>query len=129
MYTKPKTKEEKEFLEQVIEFANETSWLGDIFHQHCHTYKNYEIHHCKGAQTKVKTTMGTLKIGEFFILPVPFELHNIKSNHPLNITNRKSAFESEFGTQKALWYNMITRMIDLGYKALPDHIVKAVMSV
>ena len=66
---------------------------------HCHhvagrTYKHNKIH-----------------IGHYFILPVPFALHDVHSNNQLNVTHWRNRFTAEFGMQRDLWEKMVNKMI------------------
>lgn len=128
MFTKPKTKQENQWHSAVAEFAMESSWLFKTYSAHCRSYRDFELHHIAGAQTKVKHDGESVKIGEFFIIPIPAELHHIRSNHPLNVTIRKNAFESAVGAQTDLFVGMVESMIDLGYAALPSRLIDAIKS-
>lgn len=95
---------EKAFMKNVMDFHSSygVGYLyGDEWHCEpiqCHhvagrTYKNNKVH-----------------IGHYFILPVPFDLHDVSSNHPLNVTHWRNRFKAEFGMQRDLWNKMIVTM-------------------
>ncbi len=74
-----------------------------------------QLHHVKGRSFKHNKTA----IGHEFILPVPFDLHDVSSNHDLNVTHHKHAFTDEFGKQGKLFNIMATDMDEQGYMT-PD---------
>ena len=77
--------------------------------------KPIQRHHVLGRSAK----HNKVEIGHWFILPVPFELHDVSSNHDLNVTHRKKAFTREFGKQFQLFEKMCLSMEDYGYN-MPD---------
>jgi len=101
-------KTEKEFMKAVMDFHNGygvgylygDEWQGSPLQ--CHhvagrTYKQNKIH-----------------IGHFFILPVPFDLHDVSSNHNLNVTHWRNRFTATFGMQRDLWLSVVSRMHSQG---------------
>lgn len=97
---------EKSFMKAVMDFHKDygvgylygDEWQGSQLQ--CHhvagrTYKNNKVH-----------------IGHYFILPIPFDLHDVHSNHPLNVTHWRNRFTAEFGMQRDLWLKMVNRMTD-----------------
>lgn len=74
--------------------------------------KPIQRHHVVGRSAKHNKT----PIGHEFILPVPFELHDVSSNHQLNVTHRKKAFTNHFGMQRDLFLLMLESMRNLGYE-------------
>ena len=85
-------------------------------------FSAFERHHVLGRAAK----HNKIAIGHEFILPVPFELHNVSSNHPLNVTHRKKAFTKEFGKQSELFIKMIRSMDEQGYKVVDVFICLAI---
>ena len=67
-----------------------------------------------------------VSIGHEFILPVPFDLHDVSSNHPLNVTHRKKAFVKEFGSQRDLFFTMLESMRDYGYELPSADVCEAI---
>lgn len=71
-----------------------------------------QLHHVLGRSAK----HDKIAIGHEFILPVPFELHDVSSNHPDNVTHCKKAFIKRFGNQRDLFLTMVESMRDQGYE-------------
>lgn len=84
----------------------------------------FQCHHVGGRKYK----HNKVKIGHWFVLPLPFDLHDVSSNNPLNVTHHKHAFTEKFGLQSELFKEMINSMIDHGFD-LPfgDVVVDAIM--
>jgi hypothetical protein len=88
------------------------------------TYECVDIqrHHVLGRSAK----HNKVDIGHWFILPVPFELHDVSSNHPENVTHRKKAFVRAFGNQRDLFLTMVEDMRDYGYELPPADVCEAI---
>ena len=83
-----------------------------------------QLHHVVGRSAK----QNKVPIGHYFILPIPFELHDGSSNHRLNVTHRKKAFTARFGMQRDLFAIMYHSMMDQGYAVPSIDIFNAIMS-
>ena len=98
----------------------ERAWLNQIAEWACAggldtlglPYEQFHIHHCAGHSAK----HNKLKIGPYFCLPIPIQLHDVHSNHPWNITHHRKAFVQEYGTEKQLFATMCQDMKDKGIK-------------
>ena len=71
-----------------------------------------QLHHVTGRSSK----QNKVHIGHWFILPVPFELHDVSSNHSCNVTHRKKAFTKRFGNQRELFKTMVLNMEEIGFR-------------
>ena len=86
-------------------------WFREIgFNDFCLDGYNFQIHHCGGRKLK----HNKVAIGHWFILPLPFELHDVSSNSPVCVTHHKHAFTDMFGLQSELFKEMIESMVDHG---------------
>jgi len=74
-------------------------------------FSRFQLHHVLGRSAK----HNKINIGHEFIIPVPFDLHDVSSNHELNVTHHKHAFTDEFGKQGDLFNKMATDMDEQGY--------------
>ena len=83
---------------------------------------NIQRHHVLGRSAK----HNKVEIGHWFILPVPFELHDVSSNHPENVTHRKRNFVKRFGNQRDLFLMMVEDMRDCGYELPPADVCEAI---
>ena len=105
-------------------------WLMDNLHVlYGEKYANSQeyapqLHHVVGRSAK----QNKVPIGHYFILPLPFVLHDVSSNHRLNVTHRKKAFTAKFGMQRDLFDTMYHSMIDHGYTVPSIEVLSAIMS-
>ena len=83
----------------------------------------FQRHHVLGRSAK----HNKIAIGHWFILPVPFDLHDVSSNHQLNVTHRKKAFIAQFGNQRDLFETMCNSMESQGYDVPPNDVFYAIM--
>ena len=82
----------------------------------------FHLHHVKGRSFKHKKT----QIGHDFIIPVPIELHDVASNHSLNVTHYKHAFTKAFGSQGSIYQVMVSCMDLLGYGVPSNEILNII---
>jgi hypothetical protein len=112
--------------------AAQKQWMNDITEWAEHNIqvlyggewsnKPIQRHHVLGRSAK----HNKIEIGHWFILPVPFELHDVSSNHPLNVTHNKKAFVKRFGNQRDLFLQMVEEMRDDGYELPPYDACEAI---
>ncbi|MGR3303783.1 MAG: hypothetical protein ACUZ8I_14960 [Candidatus Scalindua sp.] len=83
-----------------------------------------QFHHVAGRTYK----QNKIHIGGYFIIPLPFELHDISSDSLLNVTHYRNSFTKVYGNQRDLWLDMIEWMQREGWK-LPfgQDVIDAVM--
>lgn len=110
------TKLESEWRAMVVDFAESSTWLNDMYGNDCITPYLFEIDHVIGSKAKCKINGETVKVGEFAIMPIPYELHNIRSNHEFNRTLRPAAYRKMYGHELAVWLHMTGCMVDAGYE-------------
>lgn len=91
MNEKPTKAEEKAWLQRVAEYGCVVTGQSNI-----------QIHHCVGREGK----QDKCHIGRWFVLPLAFELHDVSSNHPLNITHHRKRFIEEYDLECILFWNM-----------------------
>lgn len=84
----------------------------------------FQLHHVLGRSAK----HNKIAIGHEFIIPVPIELHDISSNHPLNVTHHKRKFTSEYGDQRGIFQIMYSAMEYQGYDVPSMEIYETIMS-
>lgn len=116
---------EKAFMKAVMDFHNEhgCAYLyGFEWHNHA-----LQCHHVAGRSYK----HNKIKIGHWFILPVPFDLHDVSSNSTLNVTHFRHRFTDKFGFQRCLWAKMVERLIRcevIKWDDVPDSVYDAIMA-
>lgn len=100
--------QEKQFLKAVADFHNDYG-IGYLFGDEWQG-SPFQIHHVAGRAYK----QNKVHIGHYFILPVPVVLHDVHSNHALNVTYYRHNFTATFGMQRELWLSMVSRMHSKG---------------
>lgn len=124
MANRPESKKEKSFRKAVTEYIQDFG-LGVL-------YKGYEgrtdlqRHHVLGKSAK----KNKIHIGYWFLNAIPFELHDVHSDHNLNVTHNKNAFKDEYGNESSIYERMIEGMRDAGYGDYlpPDDVFNAIMA-
>ena len=81
-----------------------------------------QIHHVCGRTYKHNKVL----IGPWFIIPLPFELHDVSSNHPQNVTHYKHRFTDGYGLQSELFAEMVERLRDRGIEVPDQEILDAI---
>lgn len=105
-----KTAAEKAWHRTVSEFANNSTWLNDMYGGHVRDPHQWQLDHIVGAMAKRKINGVSVKIGEFAVMPISLEIHDLTSNHPLNRTLRPAAYRKAFGHEKQVWLSMLNAM-------------------
>jgi len=120
------TKEQK-WLNTITDFASSTLWMLDKYGGYCENPYVFDRHHITGRKAKRKINYVSVVVGEWYVIPVPFEMHDVhQTKHKLNVTHCKNAFEAVIGTQKELFTDMVNSMRDLGYTIpFDDEVIEA----
>jgi hypothetical protein len=113
MATKSANAAQKQWMSDIAEWANDNIDL--LYHGGWGHECSFQLHHVLGRSAK----HNKISIGHEFIIPVPFDLHDVSSNHKLNVTHHKKAFVKAFGKQSELFIKMIRSMDEYGYD-MPD---------
>jgi len=110
MATKPANAAQKKWMSDIAEWAQDNLYViyGDDYND---SFIPIELHHVTGRSSR----QNKVSIGHEFILPVPYELHNVMSSHKDNVTNFKKNFVKRFGTQRGLFDTMVSVMRAQGY--------------
>ena len=94
MANKPANAKQKQWMSDIANFIDEVG-MGGLYGEEYEGRTDFQLHHVLGRSAK----HNKVAIGHWFVIPVPFELHDVSSNHPLNVTHHKKAFKNEFGDQ------------------------------
>lgn len=113
----PGAKAVKEWHEQIAEYVRQYGPVvrgqGEVQH-----------HHVKGR----KAVHRKVHIGQWFVIPLPYEFHDVHSNSDLNVTHHKKKFVATYGKQSELWLEMVERMRRDGMKIPFGHdVINAIM--
>ncbi len=110
---------QKQWMKDITEWAEDNIQL---FYGVNYFNANIQRHHVLGRSAK----HNKVDIGHWFILPIPFELHDVSSNHPENVTHRKKDFVKRFGNQRDLFLMMVEDMRECGYELPPADVCETV---
>jgi hypothetical protein len=111
---------QKQWMNDITEWANES--LHMIYDGGYAQDGVFQRHHVLGRSAK----HNKVAIGHWFILPVPFDLHDVSSNDQYNVTHNKKAFVKRFGSQRDLFLQMVEEMRDGGYELPPYDVCEAI---
>ena len=109
MANKPANKLQKDWMDSITKFINDNG-LGIL-------YDGYEgriemqRHHVLGRSAK----HNKVHIGHWFVIPVPYELHEPNEKHEFHVGHRKNKFVSKFGKQSDIFSKMCDIMRSQGY--------------
>ena len=120
MALRTENKKEKDWRKAITEYTN-FHGLGFLYP----SYKNridYQRHHVLGKSYKQNKVL----IGYYFIIPVPFELHDISSDHQNNVTHFKKRFVAAYGKQRCIFKHLVSSMRSDGYEVPPDDVLDAI---
>ena len=122
MANKPANAAQKRFTKSIVELVNMAS-LGILYGANYDNDFNFQIHHVLGRSAK----HNKIHIGHWFEIPVPFDLHDVNVNHPLNVTHHKHAFTDKFGKQAQIFNDMLRHMDwnEIDYN-IPDDVIAAI---
>ena len=113
---------QKQWMKDIAEFTNEVG-LGYLYGSEFEGRTDFQLHHVLGRSAK----HNKIPIGHEFIIPVPFELHDVDSNHPDNVTHRKKAFVERFGDQRGIFQVLYAGIAQWGYDVPSMEIYNAIM--
>jgi len=128
MRSKPRTTAEKLWHDNIVMFAKESAWLGEMYSGIVKDPYNFQLDHVIGAQAKRKVNGVSVKVGEWAVMPIPTEIHDITSNHRLSRTLKPAAYRAEFGNEKQVWYSFYKAMERQGYETpLSDEVIEGIL--
>ena len=116
---------EKAFMKAVMDFHNDYG-VGYLYGAEWDK-SPLQCHHVCGRTYK----QNKVHIGHYFIICVPFELHDVSSNSPVNVTHFRHRFTDKFGFQRGLWAKMVERLIRcevIRWDDVPDDVYDAIMA-
>ena len=119
---KPASTEQKKWMSDIAEWAKDN--LHVLYGEAYRGYNSIQLHHVTGRASK----QNKVAIGHWYILAIPKELHDVMSNHSLNVTHRKKAFTAKYGMQKDLFGKMVNSMGLQGYAIPSDDVFWAILS-
>jgi len=85
--------------------------------------EDIQLHHVLGRSAK----HNKVAVGHWFILPVPFELHDVSSNHHFNVTHYKRNFTNQYGMQRDIFNKVYQGLKVCGYEVPGQEVYDAIM--
>lgn len=123
MANKPANAAQKNLMKEISTYINDAG-LGVLYGDEYEGRTDFELHHVLGRSAK----HNKVAIGHWFIIPVPFELHNVSSDHSDNVTHFKHNFTERFGTQRGIFSSLMCRLESIGKGGLvPLHVACEIM--
>jgi len=120
MATKPANAKQKQWMSDMAKWAE---YHIDRLYGVNYFCTTIQLHHVLGRSAK----HNKVAIGHWFILPVPFELHDVSSNHHFNVTHCKNNFTNQYGMQRDIFNKMYQSMKDQSYNVPSLDIYNAIM--
>ena len=119
MANKPANAAQKKWMSIISDWAIDN--IGELYGDEW-SGAQFQLHHVLGRSAK----QNKVEIGHWFILPVPIPLHDISSNHLLNVTHHKKSFIRKFGKQSEIFNHMLHGMFDEGLDTPHFYIASAI---
>lgn len=122
MATKPANAAQKQWMADITYFIMENG-LGDLYGCDYIYDVRMQRHHVLGRSAK----HNKVAIGHWFVIAIPFELHDPNVNHAFHVGKCKKAFVKRFGTQRSIFKRMYQTMKQQGYKVPDIDVYNAIM--
>ena len=105
---------QRKWMDDITDYVNENG-LGDLYGHEYEGRTDIQRHHVLGRTAK----HNKIHIGHWFIIPVPYELHEPNEKHKYHVGHCKKEFVKRFGNQRALYECLVDHMVELGYSVPP----------
>ena len=105
---------QRKWMDDITDYVNENG-LGDLYGHEYEGRTDIQRHHVLGRAAK----HNKIDIGHWFIIPVPFELHDPNMKHPQHVGHCKKSFIKKFGSQRGIYEHLTTLMLCQGYAVPP----------
>jgi len=112
---------QKKWMADITEFINETS-LGILYPDYEGSF-DFQRHHVLGRSAK----HNKVEVGHWFIIPVPYELHEPNLNHAFHVGSNKKSFVRKYGNQRDIFQGLVACMQQWGYDTPPLEAYNAIM--
>lgn len=119
---KPANTKQKKWMADITEFINDEG-LGMLYPDYDQS-RNMQRHHVLGRSAK----QNKIAIGHWFVIPVPYELHEPNLNHEFHVGSNKKNFVRKYGSQRGIFQCLVSCMAQWGYDVPPDDVYDAIMS-
>jgi hypothetical protein len=113
---------EKQWMTDITDWSNDNLHL--LYGEEYRDYRAIQRHHVVGRTYIQNKT----PIGHWFILPIPYEMHDPNVDHPEHVAKCPVKFKSKYGNQRDLFSTMIDSMLHQGYKMPHSEVLNAIRS-
>ena len=122
MASKPANAKQRQWMKDITDWAQHNLYVlyGDDYND---SYIPIQRHHVLGRAAK----QNKVSIGHWFILPVPFELHDPNVTHEFHVGHCKNSFTDKYGNQRDLFADMYATMRAQGYEVPSEDVLNAIM--
>lgn len=117
MASKPANAAQRKWMSDVAEWAEVNI---DLIYDGANSI---QLHHVLGRSAK----HNKIAIGHWFIIPVPYHLHDVSSHHPESVTHCKKEFVKSFGNQRDIFRDMVNDMRMEMYALPPIEVLNSIM--
>lgn len=121
MANKPANAAQKKWMSDMTEFINDNG-LGILYPEYGDSV-HMQRHHVLGRSAK----HNKVAIGHWFVIPVPFELHDPNVKHEFHVGHCKKAFVKKHGDQRGIFQCLVSCMDKWGYDTPPMEVYHAIM--
>lgn len=119
---KQATAAQKKWMSDITQFINDNGLQALYGNDYFESVK-MQRHHVLGRSAK----HNKIAIGHWFVIPVPYELHEPNVSHEFHVGHCKKAFVKRFGNQRDLFETMCNSMESQGYDVPPNDVFYAIM--
>lgn len=121
MPSKPANSAQKQWMKDITEWSIDNLHL---LYGEEYSFSPIQRHHVLGRSAK----QNKVQIGHWFIIPVPYELHDPNEQHEFHVGHCKKAFVKRFGEQRNLFDTMYQSMKENGFAVPDSYSYDAIMS-
>jgi len=113
---------QKKWMSDITEFINDVG-LDILYGPDYEGDTRMQRHHVLGRSAK----HNKVAIGHWFVIPVPYELHEPNLNHKYHVGSNKKGFVKKYGSQCGLFQCLVGFMAQWGYDTPPKDAYMAIM--
>jgi len=107
--------------------AHEQRWCDAVRQCGCiiTNSEQVQIHHIWGSKFK----HNKIHVGNYAVLALNPELHDVSSNHELNVTHHKKAFHEAYGSNARLFEKTLYKVAEkFGNEVIPpSHVIESIL--
>lgn len=110
----------KKWIDQIARFCESSNWL-ERYSSKSMSYYTYHIHHPAGRRARAKVDGESVEFGEWYVIPLPIDLHMQQYCNGYSIHGKKRAHIAEFGSEYKQFLAMIDAIKLAGFDIIIPH--------